>query len=375
MNCPDEGMLQAYIDKELTYDENKYIDIHLLECASCREKLRQITENNTFAMNRIKEYKKSIDSLTDIEIKPFKPEKETFLDFINRGVELIMYKYKPAAAAIISAALIVTCVAVQPVRAAVSNALSIFRVDNVKSVNISLDEIRQIEDEIQNHKSEINMDKLGKVTTTGGQKEFLTLEKSKTITDFKPLFLPEEYNINLSINSIDPTSINFNLNVDNVNDVLKSLGAKKLLPQSLNGKTFTVNIPRELNLQYIINGRSYNIIETKTPEILAPEDVNTDEIYNSLVDLPIIPADLQRQLKSIKDWKSTMYIPFVKSSMEEVNINGNKGYATDINSLNSKAKSSDTHNEAVLWYKDGVFYGIQGPGSKDDLIKLAEAMR
>ncbi|MDP4091548.1 MAG: DUF4367 domain-containing protein, partial [Bacillota bacterium] len=155
----------------------------------------------------------------------------------------------------------------------------------------------------------------------------------------------------------------------------KSLGAKELLPRSLDGKTFTINLPRQLNLQYIINGSSCSILETKSPEILAPEDVNIDEIYNSLVNLPVIPQDLQSRLKSIKDWKNTMYIPFVQSSMEEVDINGTKGYASDINSLNGKAQDPNNPQSAVIWYKDGVFYGIQGQGCKEDIISLARAMR
>lgn len=373
MICPGEGMIQAYIDDELNTEEKNEVKRHIKECKDCSRLYDELASTNAFACESIRLYKKEfVDDRVEI-IRPFKYESSSRTSFIMKGVGSFMNRYKKVAVMTCIALVAVMCITVQPIRAAVSDFLSIFRVENVKGITVSLDDIKQIQGQIKSHSSEIDMKKMGKIKIEGGQKQWISYDKAVDIEDFRVIFPDEVKDKNFGISTIEPETMQFTLNIANVNDALKSLGAKKLLPDSLDGKTFKVSIPRQVNLQYNADGRYFNIIETKVPEISTEDNINADDIYNCLVELPVIPDDLQKQLKSIKDWKNTMYVPVVESKMQEIDINGCKGYVGDLQGL-STGNSSALRN-AVIWYKDGVFYGVESNTSRDDLIKFAESMR
>lgn len=373
MICPGKGMIQAYIDDELNSEEKCELKKHLSECKECTKLYEELSCNEAFACEKIELYKNEYANDMDKVVRPFSYSNPDIINNLLKGVSSFMRRYKKVAAMTCVALIAVMCVTVQPIRAAVSDFLSIFRVDNVKGITVTLDDIRQIQDQIKSHSSEIDMDKLGKIKIDGGDKKWISYDDARNITDFKVLFPQAADSRNFGINTVDPESMQFTLNIGSVNEALKSFGAQELLPESLDGKTFMVSIPRQVNLQYNEDGEYYNIIEAKVPEIDAQDGVNADDIYNCLTDLPIIPDDLHRQLESIKDWKTTMYIPVVESKMEEIDINGSKGYVGSLDGLNGKNSSS--LKTAVIWYKDGVFYGVESNTSRDDLISFAQSMR
>lgn len=372
MICPREGLIQSYIDGELDPRKVKELEAHISACENCSKEYEMLKQNNIFVSDCMEQYEKDYNENSCMEVKPYIERAAKVWDILERGVISIMKRYKKTAIATCVMLIAVMCITVQPIRAAVSDFLSVFRVENVKGITVSLDDLKKIQDQIKTHASEIDMDKLGKIKIDGGEKNWISYDTAARIKDFKVLFPSGDADKNLGISNYEPETIQFTLNISNVNDVLKSFGAEKLLPQNLDGKTFVVSFPRQVNIQYNTDGNSYSIIETKTPEILAQDDVSIDDVYNCLVELPIIPDDLQRQLKSIKDWKNTMYIPVVESKMEEIQINGCKGYAGDLTGINSNTAS---YKSVVIWYADGVFYGVESTADKDELVKFAESMR
>jgi hypothetical protein len=61
--------------------------------------------------------------------------------------------------------------------------------------------------------------------------------------------------------------------------------------------------------------------------------------------------------------------------MEEISINGVTGYAGDLDGLDGNNTTASKPQYGVIWYKDGVFYGVEGSIDKMELIKFAESMR
>jgi len=158
----------------------------------------------------------------------------------------------------------------------------------------------------------------------------------------------------------------FTLNVPSINKFLKSFGTQTLLPESLDGKTFTVDFPRVINMEYNVGEKnSFYMMQTKSPEIKAPEGVDPDDIYNSLISMPILPENIKQQLSSANDWKNTLYIPVIDSKSQEVSINGVKGYIMD----------ADSQYKNIVWYNKEVLYSISGSMSQDELIKIANSVR
>jgi hypothetical protein len=288
----------------------------------------------------------------------------------NKGVFKNMLKQRKFVAAACAALLITACITVKPVKAALASALSIFRVENVKGINITLEDMQQIQQKLSSGQGEISLDKMGSIKMQGGQKRTSSQEAVKNLPDIAVAFPSALDSVIPTINIVEPRSMDFTLNAKNVNQIMKSYGAAKLLPDNIDGKTFKIDFTSLVNINYGINDKSIEIIQTKLPQITVPEGVNVDEVYNAVIELPIIPQNLQAQLKSIKDWKNTLYIPVVESKITEVDINGVKGYmATD------KSNSESTPHTQVIWFNKGVIYAVAGKVDSNEILNIARSMR
>lgn len=361
MKCPGEGSIQSYIDKELNDIEIKELEMHLFHCKKCKEIYKELNSTNSFSMGKLHDYKKEFDindiktGNMDIEIKN---KKGAFKD---------MKKYKNIAVAACAALVITTCVTVKPIRAAVIDVVSIFRAKDIKSVDISLDDINQLGKALEERKTDINLDKIGKVKFQGGEEKTVTMEEAKKALPFTVL-VPKNISgkTTESIFITKPAKVDFTLNVENINELLKSLGGKKVFPEDLDGETFSLNMSGTLNINYkdASNNKYISITQTQTPEILAPAGANVDEIFNALSELSILPPQMQKQLKSMKDWKSTLYVPNVENNIEEMTIDGMKAVGYFENNYSS-----------VVLIKDDTLICVNGDVNKNEILEIIKSMR
>lgn len=371
MKCLGNDILQAYIDCELDIEMKKDVENHLLICEKCNMTYKELKTTDDFVFGKMSNYKQLIDANANPKEERLKPTNRNW-DTL-KGVPLIMNmlsNYKKIVASACALVLVTTCLTVQPIRAAISDALSIFRVEEVKGIKISMEEIQQIQDKLKGKSGEFNMDSIGKVKTSGKERKPISPDELKNITDF-PVLIPDAMqDYTAQAYNIEPGTMEFTLNVQNANSILQSFGAQKLLPESIDGKTFAINFSRTVNVTYSSIDKRYTITQTKSPEIVVPEGVDVDEIYNSVIELPILPQDVQRQLKSIKDWKSTLLIPVVGAETKEIDINGNTGYIYSTHDAHR-----DTTQSGLIWVNNGVIYTIVSNTTSSDLIDLAKSMR
>lgn len=367
MKCPDIGAIQAYIDCELDLEVRKEVENHISQCKACESKYLKLKENDNFVFDKMQVYKQYFE---DSVVKPENTFKEEGMvdenKNIKRGVSYYMIKYKKIAAIACTAAVVAACITVQPVRGAISNALSIFRVQNVKGLKISLADLETIERKLQRGEKDINIENMVKIKTTGGEESKISVEEAKEIKDFEVVFPQDIMDEDQTVTAIEDMSMEFVLDVENVNSAIKMVGGTRLFPENVDGKPIVVNVAKNISLFCDLDeGKEIVFNQTKAPVIEVPEGVDVDEIYNSLVELPILPVDLQNQLKSIKDWKNTIYIPVIEDDMQEITVNGRNAYA-----FSNGEKSS-----GVVWANNGVIYTISGNVGKDKIINIAESMR
>ena len=156
MNCLSDNLIQAFIDGEGTEVEKAGVIKHLGLCAVCRKKYEQHLEADEFCSNALEAYAGSMDRsafqksqapIISLE-KHLKPQK---------GVTASMKPYKKYLLTACALGLIVTGLTLEPVRAAVGDAVSIFRAESIKSVDISLGDLKQLEEAISTRQGEINI--------------------------------------------------------------------------------------------------------------------------------------------------------------------------------------------------------------------------
>jgi len=369
MKCPEIDVLQAYMDGELEIGIKKGIETHLGECESCKNRMAVLKENDDFAFAKIKDYRQhfencSVPSRLQTGLRTHKAAVD------NRRVHGCKPKYRRYVAAACAILLLITGLTIEPVGAAISNILSILRVDNVEGITVTLDDMREIQKQLESGQGEISLKKMGSIKVQGGKKRAISKEDAEKLTDIDVAFPTLPSGVIQNINVVDSGTMSFTLDVGNTNRIMKSYGAVKLLPDDIDGKTFKVEFASQVTMSYSINGKQIMILQTKSPELIVPEDVNIEEIYYAVVDMPIIPKRLKSQLKSIKDWKNTLYIPVEESEMEGVDINGAKGYLTK-----DYGDSEDDYESAVIWYDRGIIYAVSGRTDTGEILEIARSMR
>ena len=394
MKCPGIAVLQAYIDCELNIGQKKEVEKHLSLCSKCSESLKELKENDDFVFGKMESYiqfsaKNFIPSPAPLNLK-LTPTGDHANN--RKGVSFFMLKYRKniKKIAITACAILIAtaCITVQPVRSVIASTLSIFRAQDIKSINISLKDLNEIRENLARNESEIDIDQIGKIAKTGGQNRPVTAEEAKRTADFRVRFPAALGDSESHVRIIEPATVDFTLNVANINQVLKSFGATHLLPKEVDGKTFCVNFSSQVMADYGTGDRFITVMQTKSPEIHVPAGVDVDAIYHALIELPVLPHHLQNQLKSIKDWKNTLYVPVVDANAEEITINGAKGYVyaregkdqgTVSHTYSKDGKTEtifhSTMHSSVIWYDQGTIYSVQGNVNKDEVIRIARSMR
>lgn len=367
MKCVEIGTIQAYIDGELDISMKKKVQKHLEECDKCGTAYIELSKTDDAVFQKLSAYKQycdenftpcgkfGISQAVEGEVKQRTKGKNMVLQLVR--------KYKKAVTAASVAVILTTCIAVQPVRAFISEALNIFRVENVKSLQISLADMEDIKKQLEQKEEEIDIKNFGKITTEGFEELKLPVQEAKTLAD-PTVLLPSETDGNIDINVIQSGRMSFTMNVENVNEALKSFGAEKLLPENLDGKTFTAYFAAQVEYQYHENNNDYFVMQTEAPELTVPADVNVDEMYDCLLELPILPEDIKHKLKTIQDWKNTVYLPVVGEA-QEITVRGAEGFI---------AQKAD-NGWMVIWYDNGTIFSVESNAGKEDTIEFVERLR
>ncbi len=376
--CYDEGALQAYLDGETTAEEKRLVEAHLAACSCCRDNLKRLEENNNFVSLQMTTYRKQFERMEPIVdsgsvLQICKGNKE------NRGVLALLEKYKKVAVAAAAVACIGAMFSLAPVRSAAADFLTLFRVQKVETASISVEELNQIQQVFYNASAKMNIDKFGAVEKkqTGEQRQ-VKWEEAASYLSFeprRPSYMPDGLEFNPSL-SVEPAStVEFTLNVKNVNAVIEHLGGQYPLPADLEGRSFGLNFHEAL-LAYADAGegdnyRNLRFIQTRSPEVTVPDNVDVTAVRKAILEMPMIPYETKQKLASLDDWQNTLYVPRPENgTAEEVTVNGSGGVFIEEDWGNSR-----NHN-LLIWQDGGLFYILEAANvDSSEMIKVAESLK
>lgn len=382
MNCKDNGFIQTYIDCELSIEDRKSFENHMLECKICFDNYKTLKSNDDFCFTKIISYSKCIEEKfifppsekSSIDIKPHDFNENKY----KKGVIKMFNKYKKMAIVASLVLLFTITFAIQPVRAAVFDMLSVFRADNVKGFSITMEDIENISQKINSKDVNIDIENFGKITAKGGERKDLTLDKLKSDKNIKIVKDIEGFELANEAYVIDNYEMSFTLNVPNINEFMKSYGAKTLLPKDIDGKTFKVKIPSQTFTKYTNNKYIYNVSQYKKPEILANSDSDIEKIRLALIDSPFLTPDLSNKLQAIKDWKTTLYIPVVGMDVKEIDFEGIKASLFTANNNLNKNKNNSYEKDiktALAWNDNDNIYIVWSYNDSNELLNFAKSLR
>ncbi|MBP2072031.1 DUF4367 domain-containing protein [Thermoanaerobacterium butyriciformans] len=214
--------------------------------------------------------------------------------------------------------------------------------------------------------------------------------KSDVNYNFK---LPQRNNILSNLNKIESSIygnqiIEFNLNIDAINKLIKSYKNNNVFPENLKGKNFRIDFFKIVYI-HMDNSNEYNFPGSinfsfeirKIPKIDVPAGVDKNKVKYAVSSLPFLPYYLKSQIAGTIDLKNLLDIPesAKREKLDYTTINKNKGiivsyYLKDANALN-KDKEKSVKYLQIVWIEDDIIYQMEAAGiSEEQLLKIAESM-
>ncbi|TCP69208.1 anti-sigma factor family protein [Baia soyae] len=386
MVCKDEMLMQAYLDGELTRDERKQIALHIEKCPECLARMNEMKDLEDWARIHITDSFPRVDEALSIDVdrawvgvsEQIEIEEKQMRQPIQIQEKSVKGRWtnmkrntKRWISGVAAAAVVIGGFSIPQVQAAASDLLSVFRVNKVEMVKLTEKDLQDMESFLQNKElGNLDLKGMGKIWTEGEQKkdrdrQYDTYEQAVKKGESLPK-KPEGYEVE-HINVTDPMKVNFQLNTEKVNKVLKQLGAKVDLESKLNGKTFSVEVPKTTEMTLKAKNHDFRYMVASTPQLTVDKDVDVAKLRDSILSLPFIPTDLKKQLMAIQDWQNTLPIPVVEGmgKTTEVQVNGTKGLMM----------KEERGAAVLLWQKDGKIHTLSVyQNGSDQLIELAKKL-
>jgi hypothetical protein len=392
MRCPDIGFIQAYADGEMSRNMRKAFATHLEHCPNCRASLEQAKRldqwTETAVQEALSEPKLSYFPIdTDAAWERFEQRlqhNEKSSKTKQKGRVNMKKPYKKLLAGTAAAAVLLGSLAIPQVQVAASNFLSIFRMDKVEMIKLTQSDLQELEKWLAGNEEGMKEIKgIGKMWVEAQNKDRGTRTFEKVEDAVKAGYAipaaPEGYKIeNISVSP--SFTLHVQLDTKKANALLHQLKATVLFDEKLDNKPFALTVPESIRMEFSpVNtetkqSRSAHIsyTESGSPQMQVPEDVDLNQLRETVLSLPFIPQNVKHQLASIQDWQRTLPIPYItdeKQQTREVTVQGAKGIVYEA-----------ANQTFLIWQKDGKLRYMNAYDSKNDkhtdaLLALANQMK
>src|SRR3984893_11810105 len=281
------------------------------------------------------------------------------------------------------------------VRNRVQKSLKSLRMQKVRAVNVDLSPfvdananptlhqmvVQMISDKVQvqvNESDQPASDLTAAIEMVGFHAQLLSARK-----DSPTLVVSGEHKVNVTV---DRTRLQ---------EIVNEAGHPELaLPQSLDGASLSVQIPRSLPAEYgtcpgpatAANAVTHNITgptptttqysdcvrlrEGPSPIVNVPSGLDVGNLAQIGLETGGMTPDQARDFLQTVEWKSTltMSVPRFLRSYEEVKVAGTKGTL-----LSMAGRRGPGYT--LIWAKDGIVYTLTGFGDSSQAVGLADSLR
>ena len=388
-------VLRRYIDDPdvlLSYEKE-----HLLQCTRCRTQL-DVYRNNarfsaeTLAQNDtidVAEARQALAARLPSTASSESPYREPAArpnrqEWMSRGV----VRWATTAAAVAIFALLVTQT---PLRTYAQNFLTIFQPHLFEPVGLTASDVSKL-------RALPNLEAFG--TMRGTPKphfaEFSDIgaaQRASGMAIAQPTYLPPAVSKQRSYHVTKAVSASFTFSAAKA----RAFAQRKrvnvpAMTGALDGATMTASVgpvvvqvdgpQRRFSVHrarnhrpFEVNDRDLHSMPTDTIVITqarAPKVVSSRatvaQIESYLLSMPGVPADLAAQIRGIRSLDQTVPVPFRidKETAQKVDVQGAQGLLVGDNT---------GVGSGVMWQKNGTVYGVAGPFSASEILKVANSIR
>lgn len=373
-----DDQLRAWIDKEMSGEQAAKAQDHLNACPACQNRLDQMTRRAEMVRARM-------DFLAPGMLEQPRSTQTAYKRFANnlhqkQKKETIptMLKRRPLWTALAIFAVLTLIFTLTPASAWASDLLGLFRVQKVQVVTIdpaaaenALARLESSQDVIE----QVFQDDL-KVIEKSEPVDVASVEEASEKAGFTPRLPAAGPDFDLQVEGSG--SAVFTIDRAKLQELLDVAGVNIQLPEDVDGKIVTVEIPQavvatsgceEPQEEKAMSSDCINLVQMPSPTVDAPESLDMPAMGAAMFEFLGLSPDEAAQLSQRIDWTSTLVVPIPQGGeiqYEEVYVDGVSA---------TLFVDAERGFYDLIWIKEGMLYGLHGPGGKSQAIELAGSLK
>jgi hypothetical protein len=385
------GKIRAFLDKEIANNDVERIEVHLKSCSSCQERAEKVSST----MKQIREHffvlkhqeaeapQPTSLALSSLE-RRYKVEEN-----LNMYDKVFNRKYRFAWVAVGVIAILAVAMLFPQVRAIGSSFLGLFRVEQFTIIQVDPEELEERLGSSSNFEYLLAEDVV--VEEFGEAQAAADVAEASNLAGFT-VRLPAAADGDELLKVQPGAKISMQVDLPKVQALLNEIGATDLqLPSELDGAEVSMELPVAVVAGYgncevspdMIREASVDpdgpipdlsecvtLTQFPSPEISAPPGLDIAGIGEVFLQLLGMSPDEAAQFSQSVDWTTTLVIPIPRYGTEyqDVFVDGVEG------TLIMQSQRSEFPHYLLVWIKEGVVYGLTGPGTADSALEIADSL-
>lgn len=369
MNCSNDGVLRAFLDRELVGAGLGAAERHIQECEACRTRLRVLESQASVVRENL--------AALDEGARPMNAEL-AYERYLETHAVPVRKRFgalwlKPALGWTAAVCAVVLVLTFGPSRTWAQKILEMLRVEKIAVVPVDFSSItgQNGEHSLAQFISDnvIVTMKPGKpaAASDGAAASQIAGFAVKTLDS---LGAPHDVSVS------DETAFQMTLNRDRIQAVLEQAGRSDVqIPESVDGSLVAVHVRKAVHLTYGSCKAGANdcvqFMEMPTPIISVPSSLNIAAVAEAGLQIAGMSAAEAHAFAQTVDWSSTLVIPIPRAgaSYREVSVDGVTG--TLIETL---PRGNFVGRSELIWVKNGIVYSVEARGTADRLLAAVESL-
>jgi hypothetical protein len=389
-----DGEIRAYQDQELQEDRYTQVEAHLASCAACRERadtLEKLSREVGLQLATTQADSHNSPVHADAGRKRFASALQAQQEKQSMKNKIFSRGFRPVWVGLTLVVLLAISLAFPQVRAAANSFLALFRVQQIavvrfdpQTMGMSDQAAAQIESLLS---EDVQFEQFGEFQMAGSAAE------AGGIAGFNVRMPEQAPDGGLDVQPGGRAT--FLVDLPRLKAIFDAIGKSEIdLPDSLEGQPVTLEVPKQVTTYFgdckpedvpLVEGQDPDLPPTKpwmqdacitftqlpSPSISAPDGLDIAQLGQAYLQLLGLSEEDAARYASTVDWTTTFVLPVPYNDMtyQDVVVDGVNG------TLIQQAYDPAYGSYILLWVKDGIIYSLNGFGSPDKGLQIANGLR
>jgi anti-sigma factor RsiW len=372
-----EGRLRAYLDGALPSEEAHGVEKHLRSCERCQNRLEALhgeRETSAAALAALQEPAgvtevSAYRALHNLESR-IQGESRTERSVVEMFKLMTSRHWRAAWAGVAALVILSLFVFYPPLRTAAADFLGVFRVQKFTAVPVDISAL-QGNTTFANILEAAFSDQVEILREAGPSSVVNSTEEASALVGFGarvPSQMPDGYGDTPTMRVEDSPAFRVTVKTEYIKQLQEALGNTDVpIPEGLDGATVNVDIPKIFTAMYMSDHSVLTLIEARSPEIDLPPTLNLTQLGEFALRMAGMPETEAAAMAASIDWATTLIVPIPmnEATYSEVTVAGSQGLVIG---------SEGGEQRLLVFEKDNIVYGFEGPATPESLVAAAESM-